>query len=162
MNAFPSPAHVALLEPEIPWNTGNAGRSCVAFGAQLHLIGPLGFRLDERSVKRAGLDYWPLVKPQVWIDWGEYQSNLDETQRLYAITPEGETALWDADLKGPVTLLFGKESHGLPDPIRRSFDGLRIPMPAADAFSVRSLNVSTCVGIVLAEWARQNRDIDRR
>lgn len=157
----PAP-HIVLLEPEIPWNTGNAGRSCLAFDAQLHLVGPMGFRLDQRSVRRAGLDYWDAVKPSVWVDWPHFEAEVMSPQvshtnqaggTIYSVTADATLSLWEVDLRGSPLFLFGKESRGLPEPIRMRFPGFHIPMPGSE---VRSLNVSTCVGIVLTEWLRQN------
>jgi tRNA (cytidine/uridine-2'-O-)-methyltransferase len=150
-----SPAlHVVLVTPEIHWNTGNAGRTCLAAGAQLHLVEPLGFSLDEREVRRAGLDYWPRVNPRVWSSWGELERALPELGEPLFFSADAERTLWETRFAPRSVLVFGRESVGLPGEIRdRHRDRLgRIPM--ADP-ALRSLNVSTCVGIALYEALRQ-------
>lgn len=146
--------HVILVHPEIAWNTGNAGRSCLAFGAKLHLVEPLGFSLDDRRVKRAGLDYWPLVDVRVWPTWNALEAELFDLGRPYAFTAEGEVSLWETDLSGPTVMLFGAETRGLPRNLRARADlpTVRIPM---DTTAVRSLNQSTTVGMALLEARRQ-------
>lgn len=149
----PAAVHVVLLEPEIHWNTGNAGRTCLAVGATLHLVEPLGFQLDERSVRRAGLDYWPKVDLRVWPSWEAFEgAGLGPP---FLISPDGPRTIWDADLRGAPVLVFGRESVGLPAPLRaRHADRLfRLPMRAQ---TVRSLNLSTSVGVVTYEVLRQN------
>ena len=154
-------AHVIMVEPEIPWNTGNAGRSCLAFGAQLHLVGPLGFSLTDKYVRRSGLDYWSHVAPKVWSHWDDFAQELPNLGQVWTITPDGNTSLWQAALfekqqnYQPPVLLFGKESAGLPKYIREQYQdrSLYIPMPGSEF--IRSLNVSTVVGITLTEVLRQ-------
>src|SRR5205085_12496038 len=89
--------HVVLVAPEIHWNTGNAGRTCLAAGAQLHLVGPLGFSLDAREVKRAGLDYWPKVDPRAWPNWAAFEPELEGLGTPYFFSPDGEREHWDID-----------------------------------------------------------------
>jgi tRNA (cytidine/uridine-2'-O-)-methyltransferase len=146
--------HVVLVHPEIAWNTGNAGRTCLAMGAQLHLVEPLGFVLDDRRVRRAGLDYWPHVAPRVWPTVDALIDALPNLGAPLALTAEGERAIWEVDLRGPTVLLFGSEPRGLPRDLRERADipAARVPM---DASVVRSLNVSTVVGMTLAEARRQ-------
>lgn len=152
--------HIALVEPEIHWNAGNAGRTCLATGAQLHLVEPLGFSLDDREVQRAGLDYWPRVRPRVWPNWDAFEAGLASLGPAFYFSAEADADFWDARFEGPVVLVFGRESVGLPGSIReRHRDRLfRVPMRAG---SVRSLNVSTCVGIAAYEVLRQRRAIDK-
>lgn len=151
--------HVALVHPEIAWNTGNVGRTCLAFGAKLHLVEPLGFVLDDRRVRRAGLDYWPHVDVTVWPTWDALDAQLPELGRAYALTAEGELPIWEADLTGPTVLLFGSETRGLPTALRHRADipAVHIPMRAS---VVRSFNVSTTVGMALLEAERQRRARD--
>ncbi|MEM1026011.1 MAG: TrmH family RNA methyltransferase [Myxococcota bacterium] len=141
--------HVVLVAPEVPWNCGNVGRSCLAADAQLHLVEPIGFHLDEKGVRRAGLDYWSSVLPRVWPD---FERLSDQLPPPLLITPEAEAPLWDWDLRGPVSLVFGRESEGLPKVLRRRHRRASLPMPGQ---AVRSLNVSTTVGIALWEALRQ-------
>ncbi len=150
------PLHVALVEPEIPWNTGNAGRSCLAAGAQLHLVGPLGFSLDERAVRRAGLDYWPKVAPEVWSTFDAFEAALPSIGAPWFFSPDGERTLWDIDYVGPTVLVFGKESVGFDTDIRDRHRDRLVRMPFDDSV-VRSLNMSTCVGIALYEVMRRDR-----
>lgn len=150
-------AHVVLVHPEIPWNAGNAGRSCLAFGARLHLVGPLGFSLDERAVRRAGLDYWPHVDLRTWPDWAAFATGFlgSESIEPWLVTPDGERTPWAVELGPQPVLLFGAESVGLPRAVRDAFPKRRIRFPTLPG-PVRSLNVSTTVGMMLAELARRN------
>lgn len=150
-----SDLHVVLVEPEIHWNTGNAGRTCLATGAQLHLVQPLGFSLDDKAVRRAGLDYWPKVDPRVWPDWPTFAAALPALGTPYFVSPDGPADYWSVAYDAPTVLVFGKESVGLPPALRKSADRLvRVPFSDRD---VRSLNLSTCVGVVVYEVLRQRR-----
>ncbi len=146
--------HVVLLEPEIHWNTGNAGRSCLAHGAKLHLIEPLGFSLGEKEVRRAGLDYWPRVKPQLWQNWASFESQLTELGEPYFVTPDAPRRIQDVRFPRKTVLVFGRESSGLPTAMRETYRNRLISIPMLDP-EIRSLNVSTCVGIALYEVLRQ-------
>lgn len=145
--------NVVLVHPEIPHNTGAAGRLCLATGSTLHLIEPLGFSLEEKQVRRVGLDYWKDVDVKVWPDWDTF---LAETgaQRLHFCTTKGTKSLWDTAFEKNDFLVFGQETKGLSDEMRGRYpqDLLRIPMLAD---STRSLNLSTAIAIVLYEAARQ-------
>jgi tRNA (cytidine/uridine-2'-O-)-methyltransferase len=140
--------HVVLVEPEIPWNTGNAGRSCLAFGAQLHLVGPLGFDLDEKKVRRAGVDYWKDVQPVLYSDWASFEPHLPSLGKALFLTAEAPRALKDLDLAEVNVLVFGRESTGLPADVRERYGEQTVRIPMAGA-GVRSLNLSTAVGIAL-------------
>lgn len=148
--------HVVLVHPEIHWNTGNAGRTCLAADARLHLVRPLGFSLDDREVRRAGLDYWERVDPVIWPDWADLEAALPTLGEPFLLSAEGERSLWDVRFPTPAVLVFGRESVGLPAPLRaRHADRLvRIPM-APDA--VRSLNLSSAVAVAVFEFRRQYR-----
>ena len=149
-----SELHVVLVAPEIHWNTGNAGRTCLAAGAQLHLVGPLGFSLDDKEVRRAGLDYWPRVAPRVWPDWAAFERELPSLGTPYLFTARAERRFQDLAYAKPAVLIFGRESVGLDPEIlaRHGADTVAIPMldPA-----LRSLNLSTSVGLALYEVRRQ-------
>jgi len=148
--------HVVLVHPEIPWNTGNAGRTCLALGARLHLVRPLGFALTAKQLRRAGLDYWDRVAPAVWQDLAEIEAALPQLGQPYLFSAEAERSLWEVRFPPRVVLLFGRESVGLPDELRRRPRErlVRIPMrPGAP----RSLNLSSCVAIAVAEADRQHR-----
>src|SRR5688572_11754459 len=110
------PTHVVLVHPEIHWNAGNAGRTCLATGATLHLIRPLGFSLDERRVRRAGLDYWKHVDVRVWQDWNTFEQQLPGLGDAFFFSTKATRQLWDAplDTKNGVVLIFGSEGSGLP------------------------------------------------
>lgn len=146
--------HVVLVEPDIPWNTGNAGRTCLAAGAQLHLVKPLGFELDDKSVRRAGLDYWPAVNPTLWRDWASFESQATSLGALYFFTAEAEKSFWQARFERPSVLIFGREGAGLPAPVRERHRDrlLRLPMKPSP---VRSLNLSTAVAVAVYEVQRQ-------
>jgi tRNA (cytidine/uridine-2'-O-)-methyltransferase len=148
------PLHVVIVEPEIHWNTGNAGRTCLAAGAQLHLVEPLGFSLDDKEVRRSGLDYWPRVAPRVWPDWARFEAELPSLGEPFFVTPEAPRTLWDAAFPERTVLLFGRESVGFPPAIRERYRDRAISIPMADP-QLRSVNLSTCVGIVVYEALRQ-------
>jgi tRNA (cytidine/uridine-2'-O-)-methyltransferase len=150
--------HVVLVHPEIHWNTGNAGRSCLAAGATLHLVKPLGFSLDEREVKRAGLDYWEHVDVRTWESWEDLDRQLPTLGEPYFFSTKGMRVLWDAPLAATpdVVLIFGRETGGLPAAVHARYGDRMIRMPILSAH-VRSLNLSTSVGIALYETLRQRR-----
>lgn len=147
--------HVALWEPEIPPNTGNIARLCAATGSTLHLIGRLGFRLDDRSLRRAGLDYWNEVQYRRHATLTDFEACVGEA-RLFALSAHAAVPYTKADYRAGDYLLFGGESHGLPREVlaRLGDQALCIPMPGG---KVRSLNLATAVGIVLYEALRQLR-----
>jgi tRNA (cytidine/uridine-2'-O-)-methyltransferase len=143
---------IVLVEPEIPWNTGNVGRTCLAAGAPLHLVGRLGFSLSERRLKRAGLDYWPRVDLSRHESWAAFRAARPRAA-LRAFAPQGRRSLWEAPLEDGACLVFGSESRGLPPEALADCGEhvYRIPMrPGA-----RSLNLSTSVAVALYEAARR-------
>lgn len=143
---------VVLIEPEIPWNTGNIGRSCDAAGAQLHLVGRLGFSLSERRLKRAGMDYWERLAPVRHETIDSFLHIVPASEPLLAFSAEGGKSFWDAPYAPDAWLVFGSESRGLPPELReRLKDRLyRIPMREGE----RSLNLSTAAAVVLFEALR--------
>lgn len=148
--------HVVLVHPEIHWNTGNAGRTCLATGATLHLIEPLGFSLDQREVKRAGLDYWEHVDLRVWPDWASFERELPQFGEPWFFSTRGTTAYWDApmaDSAGTV-LVFGRETGGLPDFLHEQYAGRFVQVPMHSPH-IRSLNLSTSVALGVYEVLRQ-------
>lgn len=153
--------HVALLSPEIHWNTGNAGRTCLAAGAMLHLIEPLGFSLDARQVRRAGLDYWERVPLRVWSSWSDFEAELGGLGEPFFVSPEAERTIWDVQYPEPAVFVFGSETKGLPQTVRRRYRDRLVSLPMKDA-SLRSLNLSTAVGIVVYEALRQRRPREPR
>jgi tRNA (cytidine/uridine-2'-O-)-methyltransferase len=146
--------NVVLVEPEIHWNTGNAGRTCLAAGAQLHLIEPLGFSLDDKEVRRSGLDYWPRVQPQVWPDWPRFEATLPSLGEPFFFSPEATRTLWDVAFPERTVLLFGRESVGFAPEIRARYRDRLVRIPMTDP-ELRSVNLSTCVGIAAFEVLRQ-------
>lgn len=148
--------HVALVEPEIHWNTGNVGRSCLAAGARLHLVEPLGFFLDEREVRRAGLDYWSRVDPRVWHSWAELEARIPDLGEPYFFSTEGTRSFWDIQYPERTVLVFGKESVGLAPEIRETWRDRLVAIPMLDR-EIRSLNLSTSVALALWEVLRQRR-----
>ena len=144
------------MHPEIHWNTGNAGRTCLAAGATLHLIEPLGFSLDDREVKRAGLDYWEHVKPRVWPSWDALERELHALGEPWFFSTKAKRLIWDAPMghDDDVVLVFGRETGGLPASLHERYADRFLAMPIHSTH-VRSLNLSTSVGVALYEVLRQ-------
>jgi tRNA (cytidine/uridine-2'-O-)-methyltransferase len=150
--------HVVLVNPEIHWNTGNAGRTCLAVGATLHLIEPLGFSLAEKQVKRAGLDYWEHVDLRVWPSWDAFEAELPTLGEPFFFSTKATRLLWEAPLGAAkdIVLVFGRETGGLPQDIHERFRNRFVTMPIESPL-VRSLNLSTSVGIAVYEVLRQRQ-----
>ena len=144
--------HIALYEPEIPPNTGNIGRLCLATGSGLHLVKPLGFSLEDREVKRAGLDYWDEVDVQLWDSFEELERAQGNAARYFFLTTKSKRAYYDADFRHGDFLVFGRETKGLPESLLAAHEADCITIPMARA---RSLNLATAVAIVLYEAIRQ-------
>ncbi len=151
-----SSLHVVLVEPEIHWNTGNAGRSCLAAGARLHLVEPMGFSLDEREVRRAGLDYWPRVDPRVWPSWAALEPELPALGEPFFFSAEARRDFWSVRYPERAVLVFGRESVGLPRELRERYHERLVGIPMLDP-GIRSLNLSTSVALALYEVLRQRR-----
>jgi tRNA (cytidine/uridine-2'-O-)-methyltransferase len=148
--------HIVLVHPEIHFNTGNVGRTCLAVGAQLHLVKPLGFSLDDAQVRRAGLDYWPQVNPMVWESFEEIEPVLPRLGVATFFSAEARTPFWDRTYSDPTVLVFGQESVGLPVEIRERHRDAFVSLPQR-AGSVRSLNLSNTVAVAAYEVLRQRR-----
>lgn len=146
--------HLVLHQPEIPHNAGAAGRLCLATGSKLHLIKPLGFSLDDKQVRRAGLDYWKDVDLQVWDSLEDLQQRAADGARFWFFTTKGTRAHWDLQFHDGDYLVFGCETRGLPESILHQHEHqlARIPM---NPESTRSLNLSTSAAIALYEAVRQ-------
>lgn len=144
--------NVVLIEPEIPPNTGNVGRLCLATGSTLHLVKPLGFSLDDRQLKRAGLDYWNEVDVRVWNSFADLQSVKPNDARYFFLTTKSRRAYSDMEFRKGDFLVFGRETKGLPEELlaRNIQNCLTIPI-----HGTRSLNLATAVAIVLFEAVRQ-------
>jgi tRNA (cytidine/uridine-2'-O-)-methyltransferase len=148
--------HVVLVAPEIPWNTGNAGRTCLAVGAELHLVHPLGFSLDDRAVRRSGLDYWSRVVPHLhlWPSWSALEEQLPELGTPFLFAPRAARDFRAPRYPERTVLVFGCESVGLSEEIlaRHAADTVSIPMLDPE---LRSLNLSTTVAVAAYEVQRQ-------
>jgi tRNA (cytidine/uridine-2'-O-)-methyltransferase len=146
--------NVVLVEPEIPPNTGNIGRLCLATRSTLHLVKPLGFSLDARELKRAGLDYWDEVDVQIWDSFRELQRAQGNAARYFFLTTRSRRAYYDVDFRDGDFFVFGRETKGLPESLlaQNREACLTIPM-----YGTRSLNLATSVAIVLFEAVRQQR-----
>src|SRR5690349_17737863 len=138
--------HVVLVHPEIHWNTGNAGRTCLAAGATLHLIEPLGFSLDTKEVKRAGLDYWEHVDLRVWPNWDAFEAEIPKFGEPYFFSKKAPQSIWSAPLGASpgVVLVFGRETGGLPAELHERYRDRFVSMPILSP-KVRSLNLSNTV-----------------
>ncbi|SFG39786.1 tRNA (cytidine/uridine-2'-O-)-methyltransferase [Lachnospiraceae bacterium C7] len=145
--------NIVLHEPEIPANTGNIGRTCVATGATLHLIEPLGFSLDEKHLKRAGMDYWKDLDVRTYVDWNDF-CEKNPGAKVYFATTKARHVYTDVSYEPDCFIMFGKESGGIPEEILKDNEetSVRIPMIG----ETRSLNLSNSVAIVLYEALRQN------
>ena len=148
--------HVVLVEPEIHGNTGNAGRTCLAAGAQLHLVEPLGFEITDARVRRAGLDYWRHVQPRTWSSWERIEAELPAMGDPWFFSAEGTRDYWDVDYGPSTVLVFGKESVGLAPEIRDAHRERLLRMPVLHP-AVRSLNLANCVALACYEVLRQRR-----
>jgi tRNA (cytidine/uridine-2'-O-)-methyltransferase len=146
--------NIVLVEPEIPPNTGNVARLCAATNTRLHLIEPFGFRLDDKQLKRAGMDYWEQVEWKRWPDWAAFRASLPPDARLWFVESNGPRLYSEARFAPGDYLVFGRETAGLPRQLlEQNREGwLRIPMFNAES---RSLNLSNCAALVLFEALRQ-------
>lgn len=145
--------HIILHQPEIPANTGNIGRTCVATGTSLHLIEPLGFHLDEKSIKRSGMDYWDKLDVTRYMNYNEFLTK-NPGAKIWMATTKAKKIYTEADFGADDFIMFGKESAGIPEEIlvENEENCIRIPMLE----EIRSLNLSNAVAIVLYEALRQN------
>ena len=144
--------NIVLLEPEIPANTGNIGRTCVAAGARLHLIEPMGFQINEKQVRRAGLDYWEKLDYVIYDSFSDFLAK-NPGARLYMATTKAKHVYSEVSYEDDCYIMFGKESAGIPEEILVKYEDycMRIPME----YNIRSLNLSNSVAIVLYEALRQ-------
>lgn len=148
---------IVLVEPEIPPNTGSIGRTCVATQTPLHLVGPLGFSLEDRYLKRAGLDYWENVDLTLHSQWNDFMAHRERTRpasRLVMFTKRAQASIFDFEFRPDDLLIFGKETEGLPAALTDGHEPcLRIPTPG----NVRSLNLAVAAGVALYEALRQQK-----
>jgi tRNA (cytidine/uridine-2'-O-)-methyltransferase len=146
--------NVVLVEPEIPPNTGNVGRLCLATNSTLHLVKPLGFSLEDRQLKRAGLDYWEDVDVTTWDSLDALIKTKQSGARYFFVTTKAKRAYWDVQFRPGDFLVFGRETKGLPESLLAENEPWCITIPME---GTRSLNLATAVGIVLFEAVRQQR-----
>jgi tRNA (cytidine/uridine-2'-O-)-methyltransferase len=149
--------NIVLVEPQIPPNTGNIGRLCIATRSKFHLVKPLGFDITEKAVRRAGLDYWKHVDLTLHESFADFRASLPADARLWFFTKFAERSIYSAEFKDGDYLVFGKETTGLPKEVHQNEPKdrlLRVPMPGSDI--VRSLNLAGTVHIALYEALRQN------
>jgi tRNA (cytidine/uridine-2'-O-)-methyltransferase len=145
---------VVLFQPEIPQNTGNIGRMCALTGSRLHLIHPLGFRITDRNLRRAGMDYWFSLDVREHADWAAFRASPDGPGRLWLFTTRSPRRFWDAGFQDGDGLVFGNEGAGAPDWLHAELGDRRITIPHANS-ALRSLNLSTAAGVATYEALRQ-------
>ncbi|HIU25394.1 MAG TPA: tRNA (uridine(34)/cytosine(34)/5-carboxymethylaminomethyluridine(34)-2'-O)-methyltransferase TrmL [Candidatus Copromorpha excrementigallinarum] len=150
--------HIVLVEPEIPPNTGNIARSCAATGAVLHLVKPLGFSIDDRSLKRAGLDYWPFVKIQIHESLKEFMREYESKRRegrMFFATTRGDKLYTQVEYRDEDMVVFGRETAGLPRELIEENRENAVRIPMSGNTRLRSLNLANSVSIILFEALRQ-------
>jgi len=147
------PLHIVLVEPEIPPNTGNIARLCACTGCKLHLVHPLGFEINDKQLKRAGLDYWQYLDVQQHENWQQVRLAIGEQRNWFGLSSKVKNRYWDAEFSHGDVLVFGPETRGLSTEILADLQALTIPM-RADA-PVRSLNLSSACSIVTFEALKQ-------
>src|SRR5437868_10662834 len=146
--------NVVLVEPEIPPNTGNVGRLCLATGSILHLVEPFGFSLDDKHLKRAGLDYWDEVQLRTWKTFDQLQRGQPSDARYFFLTTKSNRAYFNVEFRPNDFLVFGRETKGLPESLLAANEKTAVTIPM---HGTRSLNLATAVAIVLFEAVRQQR-----
>ena len=147
--------NIVLVAPEIPQNTGNIGRLCVSTDTRLHLIKPLGFSLDDKYLKRSGMDYWQYLDLRIYEDWQEFLA-INQPQQLYFLSTHGTKSFWDAKFNDGDFLVFGNEGHGLPPDFYEIYKENLLIIPMTGKFH-RSFNLANSVSVTLFEALRQNR-----
>lgn len=145
--------NIVLFEPEIHWNTGNIGRTCVATGTTLHLVGKLGFEIDDKAIKRSGMDYWPRLDLKIHESFESFVQTLPRDAGLKFFSTKAATSYWQASYASGDYLILGKEGGGLPKTLHEEHAGAFFRIPIKDEF--RSLNLSTAAGVILFEALRQ-------
>lgn len=148
--------NIVLINPEIPFNTGNIGRSCVATGTRLHLVGKLGFKIASKEIRRSGLDYWPNLDYRRYETWEDFLAKEQPArEKLFFLSTKGKTAYWDVPIPADAFLCFGAEGFGLPKEFYEEYKDRLFTIPMTGP--VRSLNLSSSAAIVLFETLRQNK-----
>lgn len=147
--------NIVLVAPEIPQNTGNIGRLCVSTDSRLHLIKPLGFQLEDKYLKRSGMDYWAHLDLHIYENWEEFMAK-NSPERFFFLTTHGTKSFWDVEYQDGDYLVFGNEGHGLPPEFYQMYEDKMVIIPMPGAFH-RSFNLANSVSIALFEALRQNR-----
>ncbi len=145
--------NVVLVEPEIPPNTGNVARLCLATNTHLHLVKPLGFQTTDRALRRAGMDYWEQVQISYWENWAEFEKATSAESRRFFFSTKARQLYWDIRFRDHDYLIFGRETRGLPESLLAAYPDQCFVIPMQPA--ARSLNLATAVAIVLFEGIRQ-------
>ncbi|MBL9213525.1 MAG: tRNA (cytidine(34)-2'-O)-methyltransferase [Opitutaceae bacterium] len=153
--------HVVLFQPEIAPNTGNIGRMCALTRSRLHLIHPLGYVINDRNLRRAGMDYWKSLDVHEHADWSAFRASPAAPRRLWLFTTRTERSFWDVRYADDDGLVFGNESSGAPDWLHEELGERRVTIPHANP-TLRSLNLSTAAGVACYEGLRQLREADPR
>ena len=146
--------HLILYQPQIPQNTGNIGRLCAYTGNKLHLIRPLGFKIEDKHLRRSGMDYWKELNVEKHEDWDAFLSNENRPRRVWLLTTKSQRCLWDVKFQDGDGLLFGNEGNGAPPCVHEWAGNHRIRIPSFKQ-GLRSLNLATSAGIVTYEALRQ-------
>jgi tRNA (cytidine/uridine-2'-O-)-methyltransferase len=146
--------HIVLFQPEIPQNTGNIGRMCALTRSRLHLIHPLGFEINDRNLRRAGMDYWAALDVQEHADWAAFRASAAAPRRLWLFTTKTEQSFWSVRYADDDGLVFGNEGSGAPDWLHAEVGERRVKIPHRNP-ELRSLNLSTAAGIACYEALRQ-------
>jgi tRNA (cytidine/uridine-2'-O-)-methyltransferase len=146
--------HIVLFQPEIPQNTGNVGRMCALTKSRLHLIRPLGFKITDRNLRRAGMDYWFSLDVHEHADWNAFRASASAPRRLWLLTTRTDRSFWDARFEDGDGLVFGNEGSGAPGWLHDELRDWRVTIPHANS-ELRSLNLSTAAGIAAYEALRQ-------
>jgi tRNA (cytidine/uridine-2'-O-)-methyltransferase len=149
------PLHIVLYNPEIPQNTGNVGRLCAFTDARLHLIEPMGFSLEDRYLRRSGMDYWQHLDVRRHPSWQAFKEDAERPSRIWLFTTHAEQSYWDVRFSPGDALLFGNEGHGCPQSLHDELWDNRITLPRFCQSPLRSLNLATSVGIAAYEALRQ-------
>ena len=147
--------HIVLFQPQIAQNTGNIGRTCAVTGAKLHLIHPLGFKIEDRHLKRSGMDYWYDLEIYHHEDWNAFLAHPKRPKRLWLFSTKANKIYWEARFEAGDGFVFGNEGSGLPENLHKDFLDQRLKLPQPTAH-LRSLNLSTAVGIATYEALRQS------
>ena len=146
--------HVVLFQPEIAPNTGNIGRMCAVTRSRLHLIRPLGFAINDRNLRRAGMDYWKFLDVHEHADWAAFRASPHAPRRLWLFSTKAGRSFWEVRYADGDGLVFGNESSGAPDWMHEEFGAMKVTIPQANP-ALRSLNLSTAAGVACYEATRQ-------